>query len=302
MKDIQTEESPFVSVIMPYYKTPLKWTKEALDSLVSQTYPHSSMELIVVDDHSSNHPLRPLQKLVNDIARYIPATVIHLKEHKGVAEARNIGIEASKGEFFLTLDSDDTIHEEAVRALVQNSNGMDLVFCDNQRMNPELSRVISTSDKSFAFELYNMYKGTLFDPLLHMSFLSPLNLYRKEVVVQVLGFDPSMMFAEDHDLQDRISLQTEQLRFAYVPQTQLNYRIHQLGNCHREGALIGAQEAVKKAAKRRGYSIDSVVTYPRKIAPSNNTFHDVVINGKIITMPYVDYENFSIRALEAMVP
>lgn len=90
------ENLPFISVIVPAHNS-ARTIEKTLDSLATQNYPASRMEIIVVNNGSSDD--------TGDRVRRFPVTLI--EEKRGdPGLARNLGVEASKGSIVLFLDSD----------------------------------------------------------------------------------------------------------------------------------------------------------------------------------------------------
>ena len=83
--------APSVSVVVSHYDRSA-WLAEALDSISVQTF--RSFEVIVVSDGG---PLRELSGV----------RVIRHSERRGVAAARNTGVQAARGERIAYLDDDD---------------------------------------------------------------------------------------------------------------------------------------------------------------------------------------------------
>ena len=88
-----------VSVIIPLYNEE-KYILECINSLINQTY--KNLEIIVVDDKSTDNSLKLLEQIKDDRIR-----IIKLNKNSGVAHARNKGIEVSTGDYICFLDSDD---------------------------------------------------------------------------------------------------------------------------------------------------------------------------------------------------
>lgn len=112
-----------VSIIVPVYKVE-KYLRECLDSIVNQTY--TDLEIILVDDGSPD--------TCGDICEEYAAkddriTVIH-KENGGQADARNVGLKVSQGEYIYFLDSDDYVELNTIKELVQlaEQSQPDIVF------------------------------------------------------------------------------------------------------------------------------------------------------------------------------
>ena len=88
-----------VSVIIPMYNSS-KYIKECLDSVINQTY--SNLEIIIVDDKSSDNSLDIVKKYNDKRIK-----IIELDKNSGVSIARNKGIDISTGQYITFLDSDD---------------------------------------------------------------------------------------------------------------------------------------------------------------------------------------------------
>ena len=90
---------PRISVIVPCFNC-AQFLPETLGSVFSQTY--DDFEVVVVNDGSLDTP-----QLEQALAPWADRIVYIKTENHGVAEARNTGIRAAKGEFIALLDSDD---------------------------------------------------------------------------------------------------------------------------------------------------------------------------------------------------
>jgi glycosyltransferase involved in cell wall biosynthesis len=93
---------PFISVVIPCYKQ-AHFLADAVESIVNQTY--TNWECIIVNDGSPDNT----SQIAKDLISKYPGKKIHLieKENGGLADARNTGINAAKGDWILPLDSDD---------------------------------------------------------------------------------------------------------------------------------------------------------------------------------------------------
>src|SRR5262245_12674341 len=98
--------SPSVSVVVPAYNA-RAWITESLESVFGQTYPHSQIELIVVDDGSQDDTADVARAAMRD--RSICGQVIQLGRNAGVSAARNSGWTLARGEWIQFLDADDLL-------------------------------------------------------------------------------------------------------------------------------------------------------------------------------------------------
>src|SRR5436305_10247717 len=94
---------PIVSVIIPCYNQ-AHFLCEAMESALAQR--NGAMEVVVVDHGSPDN--------IAEVAGRCPGTVFVRQENRGLAEARNSGFRASKGEYILFLDADDRLMPNAV--------------------------------------------------------------------------------------------------------------------------------------------------------------------------------------------
>lgn len=95
--------SELISVIVPVYNVE-KYLTRCVDSILNQSY--KNFELILVDDGSPDQSGVICDEYALKDKRI---EVIH-KENKGISDARNIGLEYSKGTFITFIDSDDLVH------------------------------------------------------------------------------------------------------------------------------------------------------------------------------------------------
>ncbi|WP_115865084.1 glycosyltransferase family 2 protein [Halorussus litoreus] len=106
--DPNLASDPDVSVIVPTYER-ADVLPRALDSALGQSF--SDLEVVVVDDGSTDGTAEIVAKYRNRDDRV--RSLAH-EENRGLAAARNTGIEAATGEYVTFLDSDDELHPDLV--------------------------------------------------------------------------------------------------------------------------------------------------------------------------------------------
>lgn len=89
---------PFVSAIIPVYNGAERYLKEAIESVLRQTF--TDFELIVVDDASTD-------EIESVIRKYSAVRYIRRPSNGGQAAARNDGARLASGEYIAFLDQDD---------------------------------------------------------------------------------------------------------------------------------------------------------------------------------------------------
>ncbi len=91
---------PKISVIMPVYNTNEKYFREAIESILNQTF--SDLELIIVDDCSQEYIRDIVLSYTDNRIKYY-----RLDKNQGAANARNFAISKANGKYIAFLDSDD---------------------------------------------------------------------------------------------------------------------------------------------------------------------------------------------------
>ncbi len=99
-----------ISVLTAVYNTE-PYLRQCLDSLRRQTM--TDAEFICIDDASTDGSGRILDQYAALDTRF---RIIHLTENKGLAAARNAGLQVAQGECILTLDSDDWLSDDTLQS------------------------------------------------------------------------------------------------------------------------------------------------------------------------------------------
>ena len=89
-----------ISVIMSNYNTPEEYLREAIESILNQTY--KNFEFIIIDDCSTDNSLEII-KSYND-ERIV---LIENEENIGLTKSINKGLAVAKGEYIARMDADD---------------------------------------------------------------------------------------------------------------------------------------------------------------------------------------------------
>lgn len=107
-------KKPLISVILPIYNVE-SYIEECLDSLLNQTIGHEKLEVLMVNDCSTDNTAEIIDRYA---AMYPHFKAIHLEENTGApGKPRNIGIEKATGKYLIFLDPDDYIPLDAYENL-----------------------------------------------------------------------------------------------------------------------------------------------------------------------------------------
>ena len=116
---------PLVSVVIPAYNCE-PYVEEAIRSVLNQ--PVEGIEVIVVDDASSDNTAAVLQRLAREDARL---RVLSSSQNSGQGACRNLGVRAARGRYLAFQDSDDRwLPDKLVRQLdFLRQHGLAFCFC-----------------------------------------------------------------------------------------------------------------------------------------------------------------------------
>ena len=99
-----------LTVIIPVYNTQ-KYIESCIDSVID--YNGDDIEIIIVNDGTKDKSIDLIKNKYHD-----QRIKIINKENKGLASARNTGIDYAQGEYILHLDSDDYLHKGAIKQIL----------------------------------------------------------------------------------------------------------------------------------------------------------------------------------------
>ena len=193
-----------VSIVIPLYNKE-QWIEQTLLTVVQQTFPLSRMELIIVDDGSTDSgPQQAAALLAKHPLRH---EIIKVK-NGGPSRARNIGWKRARAEWIQFLDADDLllprkIEVQASRA-IQAPSSVAIVYSAWRR----LDQMHGDSDHCV---------GRYCDPQIGsdaaVNLLKSENfiatgsqLFRRDWLEKVSGYQEHLWLIEDVDLLLRIAL------------------------------------------------------------------------------------------------
>ena len=107
-------EKPFFSLITPVYNIE-RLLSVTIESALKQTF--SDWEMILVDDGSPDHA----GTICDQYAEKDPRIQVIHKQNEGLAEARNVGIRACQGQYFLILEGSDLFPNDHVLEAVHQT-------------------------------------------------------------------------------------------------------------------------------------------------------------------------------------
>lgn len=119
-----------VSIIVPVYNR-VSSIQRCVQSIINQNF--QDIEVLLIDDGSTDDSGAICDELAMQDVRI---RVFH-KENGGVSSARNLGLEAAKGEYILFCDSDDWVEPQWCEKLLAEVTEESLPICNYYRCNEE---------------------------------------------------------------------------------------------------------------------------------------------------------------------
>lgn len=166
--------TPDVSVVVAVYNT-MPYLTECLNSVVGQSIGLDKLEIVAVDDGSTDDSGRELDRF----AQLYPdtVTVVHQANSGGPAAPSNRALDIATGRYVYFIGSDDHLGEEALERLVAcaDEHGSDVV----------VGRMVGTNGRYVHQGLYkkNDPDVSLYDSALPFT-LANTKLFRRELVEQ----------------------------------------------------------------------------------------------------------------------
>ena len=171
---------PIVSVVIVTLNEE-KHIGNCLKSIIAQTYPRDRLEIIVVDNASTDRTVLIAKKYTRKVYNKGPQR----------SAQRNYGHSKATGEFFLYLDADMSLSPKVIKSCVQHMTSHPSL---TGLYIPEIVAGNSYWSRVRRFER-SFYDATVIDCV---------RFIKKSAFVEVGGFDESMTGPEDWDLDKKL--------------------------------------------------------------------------------------------------
>ncbi|WP_414166673.1 glycosyltransferase family 2 protein [Streptoverticillium reticulum] len=107
-------QTPDITIIMAVYNA-MPYLSECLQSIVTQTLGMEKIEVIAVDDGSTDNSGTELDRYAD---RYPQVRVIHQTNSGGPSQPRNRALDLARGRYTFVVDADDYLGRESLQRLV----------------------------------------------------------------------------------------------------------------------------------------------------------------------------------------
>ncbi|TYA74128.1 glycosyltransferase family 2 protein [Seonamhaeicola marinus] len=269
-----------VSVIMSIYNEPENWLREAIDSILNQSF--KDFEFIIINDN----PNRMINDEILEFYKGKDSRILSIKNENniGLTKSLNKALKMAKGKYVARMDADDISlrhrFKEQVEFLEKNKHllacGTDIILINEN--NKELNKKLKTH---FTFDaIKNVFP--LFNPIYHPT----LFIRNKFITENGIRYNENFKYAQDYELVKEIILKGE---IVNLESKLLKYRISssQISN-----SKIKEQNEYARSTKlsflKNTYNLNEndfyKIYFILKRLREKNSRNDVALDNSIISL------------------
>lgn len=240
------------SIVVPVYRTPEKYLREMITSVIDQTYPR--WELILADATEDGDRIEAVVSSYRDSRIHYH----HLNCNGGISENTNQGIAVAVGEYAGLLDHDDLLTENALYEMAvrigqerQKGNEPQILYSDEDKCNGDGTEYFDPNFK----EKFNL------DLLLSNNYICHFMVMKRELIQKLL-LRKEYDGAQDYDLVlrgvEEILSMGRGKEIVHIPRVLYHWRCHTGSTADNPQSKLYAYEAGRKAVQdfvdRRGWT------------------------------------------------
>lgn len=193
---------PLVSVIIPTHNEAL-YIERCLFSVLRNRYPHTRLEILVVDGQSNDRT----KDLVKKISATSPIIQLIDNPHRTVPYAMNIGIRAAKGDVIIRMDAHAHYDRQYIPLLVEwleklQADNVGGVWVTHPGANTREAQAVAAV-LSHPFGIGNAHYRLGIDAPMEVDTV-PFGCYRREVFERIGLYDERFTRNQDDELNARL--------------------------------------------------------------------------------------------------
>ena len=200
-----------LSIVIPVFNTEA-WLPRCLESVVSQGIPQEALEIVIVNDGSTDGSAA----VAAEFAAAHPNVRVLTQPNSGLSAARNAGLSAATGQYVWFVDSDDRVAPGSIAAILD--------VC--RSLSPDVVALGSARESQAGVRPDGYYKAELAGSILSgrgqmrrgllLSVCSPFYVFRRRFLADGrFSFLPGILH-EDEEFTPRVLYATEKV--AFLPQ------------------------------------------------------------------------------------
>lgn len=205
---------PIISIVIPCFNSELT-LESTLQSVLNQDF--QNWEAIIVNDGSKDSTEDIALKWIEKDNRF----KYYSKQNEGLGKTRNFGIDKAKGIYILPLDSDNLVEKDFIKKALN-------VFENNPNIG------VIHGDAEYFGEKTGIWKVEPFclEKMLIHNYIDACAIFKKELWVQVGGYDEEMPYQGHEDWDFWISFSQVNVKFYHLNQVTFNYYVSKKSMIH----------------------------------------------------------------------
>ncbi|MEW6063345.1 MAG: glycosyltransferase [Nanoarchaeota archaeon] len=198
-KSNKLKNFPSVTVAIPVYNGQEAIAK-TINSVLNLNYPKEKLQLIIVNDGSKDNTKKIVEKIIK---KHKKSNILLInQQNQGKGAALNTALKNTKSKFFVSLDADSFVREDALQKLIpcfkneKTAAVLPLVKLDNRKS-------IIEKIQSCEYLINFFYKRVMSNmDCIHVA-PGPFSVYKTEIIKKLKGFDENNL-TEDMEITLRL--------------------------------------------------------------------------------------------------
>lgn len=230
-----------ISIVVPLYRTPLKYLGEMIDSVRAQNY--DNWELLLADGSGDEDPMEKAKRkeYLEEVRRKDPRVKYkELSENKGIAGNTNEALSVVIGDWVAFMDHDDILSRHALSemaAAVEKHPQAEMIYSDEDKVSMDLRTYFEPHLKPD----FNL------DLIRSTNYISHFLMVKRELAQAVGGFDASYDGAQDYDFILKCSERAKEI--CHIPKVLYHWRMHPFSTSENPESKMYCFDAGRRAIK-----------------------------------------------------
>lgn len=257
---------PSITIAVPAYNEDATIT-HTLRSLISLDYPTDKIEIIVVDDGSTDDTYKNTENFIKKLKSTHKIKLIRHEKNKGKGKALNTALSHATGEYLVVMDADSITTKTTLKKLVSE-------FINNGKKTAAvISHIKVWNINNFITKLqrleyiYTQFMRNLMS-MVDLLYITPgaFTIYKTDVLRKVGGFDESTL-TEDFEIALRLKYNGYNLKYSThavvktkVPETFYSYLMQRLR--WNIGFIENTAKYFLKFVRKKDFSLFGHILYP----------------------------------------
>jgi glycosyltransferase involved in cell wall biosynthesis len=237
---------PLISVIIPSYNHAI-FVAQAIESVAAQD--HGNVELIVIDDGSSDDSLNVIEEALKRCSSL--RCELHTQQNRGAHAAINRGLDIARGEYLSILNSDDYYYPNRISKLLSfmREGDYQFAFSEVDHVGPDGHKLPDTNQVRFgylsAMAALPQFPTVGFLLLLYNVTVTSGNFLIQRSLFEKVGWFEPYRTIHDWDFVLRVLVEAEP---GFIREPLMGYRVHEnntLAKWEKEGRSEGPELIAK---------------------------------------------------------